>query len=78
MRAAKLLIIIELAFAVLSGVFAIVNNAQTGPPAATVLFAVLAVAALVSTAVMASLLWLFNLPAEEPDTEPAPDFGLAA
>ncbi|HEX9088230.1 MAG TPA: hypothetical protein VF867_11945 [Arthrobacter sp.] len=78
MKAAKLLIGIELAFAVLSGALAIVNDAQTGPPAETVLFTCLSVAALVSTVVMASLLWLFNLPAEDPDTGSVPDFDLAA
>ena len=78
MKLAKALVVTQIILAVLSGVFAAVNGSHVGPPAVTIIFTVLAVAAVVSAAIMASLLWLFNLPSEEPDTEPAPEFGLAA
>lgn len=65
MKLAKSMVITEMAIALLSGVFAAVNHSAHGLVAVTVVFAFLAGAAALASAVMASLLWLFALPAGE-------------
>lgn len=65
MKLAKTLVGAELTLAVLSGVFAVVNHSMHAPAAVTAVFASLAGAAVLVAAVMASLLWLFTLPAGE-------------
>lgn len=64
MKTETFLIGAELVLIVLSGLFAVVNHAFHGPAAVTVIFTVLAVAAALAAAVMASLVWLFNLPTD--------------
>jgi hypothetical protein len=65
MKLAKALVGTQILLAVLSGVFAAVNIAHTGPPAVIIIFTVLAVAAAISATVMNGLIWLFNLPSTE-------------
>jgi hypothetical protein len=80
-KTGTLLVGAELGIVVLSGLFAIMNHTFSGPAAVTVIFAVLAIAAALATAVMAGLLWLFNLPTDQfgdSEADDTPEFGLAA